>query len=219
MIVVIQCAGAKHSDAGFLRRGDGKRVKFVAHPEWAPTDPDCAYAHPDDIADTGRSWRDELRNYNDSPRGNPLGLLPAWRLYRNRTYELLAERLGSDRLFILSAGWGLIRADFLTPQYDITFSSSADRYKRRFKRDCYQDLRMLPEETEGPIVFFVGKAYQSLAMELTRGTEAEKWLFYNSKAAPEAPGCSVRRYLTKIRTNWQYCCARDFIDGRVGIDG
>ena len=53
-----------------------------------------------------------LCEYNSVPRDNPHGLLPAWRLYENPIYELLANHCGSEHFYILSAGWGLIRADF-----------------------------------------------------------------------------------------------------------
>jgi hypothetical protein len=61
-----------------------------------------------------------LQEYNALPGNNPLGLYPAWRLYENRSYEGLVDRFGVDNLYILSAGWGLISAAFLTPNYDIT---------------------------------------------------------------------------------------------------
>jgi hypothetical protein len=81
-----------------------------------------------------------LLRYNRKPAGNPLGLYSAWQLYENKAYARLVDQLGIDRVYILSAGWGLIRADFLTPCYDITFSQSADSYKRRRKADRYQDF-------------------------------------------------------------------------------
>jgi len=43
---------------------------------------------------------------NAQPNGNPLGLLPAWRLYRHAAYGKLVECYGTDNVFILSAGWG-----------------------------------------------------------------------------------------------------------------
>ena len=61
---------------------------------------------------------------------SPFGLLPAYQLYENSTYNRLVDRFGLSNVYILSAGWGLIPADFLTPHYDITFSASADAYKR-----------------------------------------------------------------------------------------
>ena len=88
---------------------------------------------------------------------NPLGLYPAYRLYRNPIYERLVDRLGLQNVYILSAGWGLIWADFLTPYYDITFSQSAEGFKRRWKTDRYMDFSMLPDRQGDEIVFFGGK--------------------------------------------------------------
>ncbi len=217
MIVVIQCAAKKKPDAGHLRRRDGQKMLFVADPDMAPASTAHAYARPDDISDAGISWRAALLEYNDNPRNNPLGLLPAWQLYQNPTYELLANHCGLKRLYILSAGWGLIAADFLTPPYDITFSPSADKYKRRRKKDCYDDLRMLPADTAEPVVFFGGKDYVGLFCTLTGCVKEPKHLFYNSANAPDAPGCTLRRFHTSTRTNWHYECAKAFIDGAISI--
>ena len=213
MIIVIQCAASKKPEAGHLQRCDGRQVLFVADPDNAPADKLYVYARPDDIADTGNSWREELIRYNDEPNNNPLGLLPAWQLYENRTYEMLAERFGAKCLYILSAGWGLIAADFLTPAYDITFSASANAYKRRRKKDRYDDLRMLPDETEDPVIFVGGKDYTGLFCELTRNARGPRHLFYNSATAPKAPGCVLERFNTTTRTNWHYECARALIQG------
>ena len=144
MIVVIQCAAQKRTEAGFLRTKDGKKVLFVANPAGAPYSSELIWARPDDLSDTGVSWREMLLRYNRSPGSNPLRLLPAGQLYANPTYKQLAKRFGSEKTYILSAGWGLLGASFLTPNYDITFSVSAEPYKRRRKGDLYRDLRMLP---------------------------------------------------------------------------
>ncbi|MDE0147755.1 MAG: hypothetical protein OXM58_05240 [Rhodospirillaceae bacterium] len=217
MIVVIQCAASKKPGAGHLRRRDGRRVLFVADPDGAPEVSGCFYARPDDMADTGHSWRHQLRRYNDTTGDNSLGLLPAWQLYRNPTYEVLAECYGLDRLYILSAGWGLLAAEFLTPNYDITFSAQADRYKRRRKGDRYDDISMLPEDTDEPVVLLVSKDYVRLACDLTERIRSQKYLFFNSATIPDAPGCNLKRYKTTTRTNWQYECAYALIEGRVGV--
>lgn len=78
---------------------------------------DVLYQHPDDMSDYGWTWREALLKYNQDRPTNPLGLLPAWQLYDNPAYGRLAERVGIEKMFILSAGWGLIRGDFLTPYY------------------------------------------------------------------------------------------------------
>lgn len=175
MIVVMQCAKTKRAEAGHMRLADGRPVVFVAQPELAPARTGFVYARPDDIADTGRTWREELVIYNqqrnpdvaDIPLGrhvsgglgadpidhssdsaaNPLSLLPAWQLYKNKTYRLLADTFGPKNLYIFSAGWGLVRSDFMIPNYDITLSPNAtgsDKYKRRRKDDPYDNFAMLP---------------------------------------------------------------------------
>ena len=217
MIVVIQCAARKNPEAGYLRTRDGRKVLFVADPDLAPNNPDCAYARPDDVSDAGKPWRTTLREYNAEPRGNPHGFLPAWRLYENPVYELLKDHCGPERLYILSAGWGLIRSDFLTPAYDITFSPGADAYKRRRKRDSYDDFNMLPEQTEEDIVFFGGKDYVGLFCGLTENVKGRRYIWFNSKSPPKAPGCVLRRFHTKTRINWHYQCAKAFIEGNIQV--
>ena len=78
-------------------------------------------------------------------------LLPAVD-HPNPTYAKLEQALGRDRLFILSAGWGLIPA-VLTPAYDITFSNAAEPFKKRRRGDLYLDLRMIADQADGPILF------------------------------------------------------------------
>jgi hypothetical protein len=157
MIVVIQCAATKRPDAGHLLTEGGKPVTFVANALSAPADTVYEYARPDDPSGAGMSWRQELLQYNREPNSNPLGLCPAWQLYENKAYGRLVERFGLLNVYILSAGWGLIRGDFLTPYYDITFSQQADRYKRRRKADRYQDFRMLPDDPGDEIVFLAAR--------------------------------------------------------------
>ncbi|HKJ76463.1 MAG TPA: hypothetical protein VKA64_04590, partial [Gammaproteobacteria bacterium] len=116
MKVIIQCAARKDSAAGYLKTRDGQRVLFVAHPEKAPRSGDVGYAKPDDRTEDGRTWRQVLVEYNQSADANPLGLVPAYRLYEDPRYAQLVTRFGVDNVMILSAGWGLLPADFLTPQ-------------------------------------------------------------------------------------------------------
>lgn len=217
MIVVIQCAAKKNPQAGYLRADDGRRILFVADPEAGPANEGIVFARPDDIADQGLSWRQKLVNYNETHGDNPLCLLPAWRLYANGTYEMLANTYGRDRLYILSAGWGLISADFLVPRYDITFSVGAERYKRRRRSDEYDDLNMLASTISEPVIFLGGKDYVSLFCELTQIIKGPRTVFYNSASAPIAPGCTLKRFVTRTRTNWHYECARAFCADEIRI--
>lgn len=219
MNVVIQCASKKDPAAGSLYAADGRPVMFVADPGRAPSDSAVCYARPDDASDDGRSWRRRLAEYNEAG-DNPFGLLPAYRLYEHCAYTALAERFGRRNLFILSAGWGLIQASFLTPHYDITFSASADDWKRRRKDDCYEDFCMLPDVGE-PVVFVGGKDYQPLFSKLTSHLRASKIVFFNSARIPVmSEGFEAVRYSTRTRTNWHYECAQDLAAGiRLVPDG
>jgi hypothetical protein len=55
-------------------------------------------------------------------------------------YDRLVEQSGAANVYILSAGWGFIGSTFPTPDYDITFSSSAHSYKHRRKSDPCRDF-------------------------------------------------------------------------------
>ena len=216
MKIVIQCAARKDPSAGSLRTADGREVLFVAQPDLAPPEAICHYARPDDISDDGRTWRERLVACN-ADADNPLNLLPAYRLYAHDAYRALADRFGLDRLFILSAGWGLIPANFLTPGYDITFTTSADDWKRRRKGDRYEDFCMLPDDDD-PIVFVGGKDYLPLFGKLTAPLRARKVVFFNSQTEPDLPqGFEAIRYPTTTRTNWHYECARDLAAGALHV--
>ena len=216
MNVVIQCAASKAADAGFLMDAKGRPVFFVANPDLAPPSDRHRYARPDDLAVPGKTWRDLLVEYNASGE-NPSDLLPAYRLYRHPVYQQLVERYDIGKVFILSAGWGLIRADFLTANYDITFSNSAEKYKKRSKRDQYNDLCQLPDGDDEALVFIGGKDYLALFCQLTQGYRGERFVFYNSASPPTASGCTFIRYPTTTRTNWHYGCARDLMSGKIGV--
>lgn len=214
MILVIQCAASKQPGAGYFQARGGKKVLFVADPTRAPASADLTYARPDDRADDGISWREHVARYNATPEVNPFGLSPAYELYENEAYRGLVRKFGLKNVMILSAGWGLIPAQFLTPRYDITFSASAEPYVRRRKNQTYDDFSMVPAGETGPIVFFGGRDYVPLFVKLTASVE-RRIVFYNSAVPPAAPGCSLQRFPTSTRTNWHYECAQAFIAGAI----
>ncbi len=161
------------------------------------------------------SWRVRLLDYNRRlSEENPLGLLPAYRLYEPPIYSSLANVFGTSHLYILSAGWGLIEAEFLTPMYDITFSAKADDYKRRRKHDRYADLCRLSMDSRDDLLFLGGRDYVGLFCALTDGYVGTRYIFTRSGAAVAAPGCQTVPYQTARRTNWHYECAQKLIDGR-----
>jgi hypothetical protein len=214
MIVVIQCAGTKWKHAGFMKTGDSQPVNFVAHPDLAPATGHSLYARPDDPCDQELSWREKLLVYNEEytkSGHNPFGLLPAFELYQNDIYRALTARFGTNRTYILSAGWGLIKSAFLTPYYDITFSAAASRYIRRRKSDLYNDFCMLPDDTEEPIMFFGSKEYVTLFARITYRARSQKTIFYNSTIPPNVSECLLIKFETKRKTNWQYECVSAFL--------
>jgi len=218
MIVVIQCAGTKRPDAGFLRTPDGRRVFLVAHPELAPPSLTHVYAHPDHNNESGITWRDLLSSYN-SVSTNPLGLSRAFELYTPPAapliYRQLVDRLGLERVFVLSAGWGLIRADYLTPCYDITFAREVlgkAPWKHRRADDAFRDYCHLPKVVHEEIVFIGSKSYVRLFCVLTKNVTGHKTVYYNSAHAPSAAGCDLEAFPSDNKRTWQYDCARSLLE-------
>lgn len=218
MKVIIQCAASKASNAGFLQMRTGRPVKFVARPDQAPRSEEWLYACPDDPSDVPeQSWRQQLVTYNMIGDNNPFGLLEAYRLYQNPVYEELATALGAANVFILSAGWGLIRASYLLPFYDITFTALAECYKRRRPHDKYDDFCHLHSGETGPIVFLGGRDYLPLFEKLTDPLPFDKIVFHTSAHPPQHPGWRTLRFETRKRTNWHYDCARALLERRISI--
>lgn len=216
MIVVIQCAGSKFSDAGSLSTPDGRIVRFVAHPELAPDDGEF-YARPDDPCDANTTWRDLLLDINRGSAASPPNLLTAGGLYRPSAYLDLLKHVGREKLFILSAGWGLIRSDFQLPDYDITFSGQAERYKRRRKTDRYEDFSMLPPNSNESILFLGSKDYLPLFRQLSSDYLGQRVVLFRSQNSPDCPECVKVRYETPRRTNWHYEAAESFIEGNLQL--
>ncbi|MCX6607419.1 MAG: hypothetical protein NTV52_28065 [Acidobacteria bacterium] len=192
---------------------------FVADPLSAPVNTSVEYARPDDWADGDRTWRELLTEYNRERAGNPLGLCAAYQLYRHRVYERLVAEMGVERVYILSAGWGLVRADFLMPHYDITFSGSAASYQRRRRNDAYFDYQMLPNMPGEDVAYLGGTDYLGLFLKTTSGLGARRTVFYQSSRVPVAGGCDLRRFETRARTNWHYLCAQAILDGTEQLPG
>lgn len=210
--IIIQCAKSKDKKTGTFVVNDRKRVKFVADPVLFGESQTEFPCRPDDlIPSESITWRDHLSEYNreyERKGENPYGLLQAGKLYSNPVYQLLFDHVGKENLYILSAGWGLIRSDFLIPDYDITFSKAKDTplWTRRTERDndFFRDFSQLtqadisPEET---VYFFGVPAYLPLYYRLTESLEGQKVIYFNSsKIPPEEQGYEYIRYNTNART-------------------
>jgi hypothetical protein len=234
MKVIIQCAASKCRTAGTLRTASGDRVVFVAEPSRCSTPrPSELYARPDESSGEGAStWRDVLVRYNQN-LDNPFGLLRAAELYAPNEYEFrslyteLAELFGWSNVFVLSAGWGLIRADYRTPDYNITFSSQAKSrhpWVWRNAKDrtaAWSDFNHMHDvliEDDEPIHFFGGKDYQPLFYSLMTTLPGKKIVHFKGHIDRRV-GFEYEEYTgpEKNRT-WHYRAVHDFISRRPHVD-
>ncbi|MFZ2956266.1 MAG: hypothetical protein WA705_05200 [Candidatus Ozemobacteraceae bacterium] len=223
MKIVIQCAGGKQPDAPSFVSTSGKPILFVSRPTSAPLSESHVYARPDDLSDDDKTtWRTRLWEYNKSEdESNPLGLFPAFQLYKNPIYKALVDRFSVKQIYILSAGWGLIPADFLTPNYNITFSNVKpdEPFKHRGKKDRFDDFCMLPDDDD--IRFLGGADYRPLFCKLTGNLKGVKTVYFRVDQATQEKcldlpaGFSTRKYPTTQLTNWHYSCAKDLISGKI----
>ncbi len=217
MKFVIPCSAKKRKRYWTF---EGRQVIFVAHPNLCSGSDSHVFFRPDDsVPYSAQTWRQKLLAYNQ--RGaNPDDLCRAADLYAREIYRELADRFGWANTFILSAGWGLIRADFLLPYYDITFSRQADICNRRGKNDKYNDFNhFLDWASVGrgeTIVFCGGNDYLPLYYELTQNIPARKVIYHKAKRPPRKPGYVYIEYDTTKRM-WYYCCAKDFVHGKLEL--
>lgn len=217
MKIVIQCAQTKLQDAGTFSHVSGQRIWFVANPKQcpAPTSQLISCRPDDEIGFMPGTWRDLLVRYNRD-NSNPNALFRAADLYRPKIYQSLVARYGWQNVFILSAGWGLVRADYLIPPYDITFSAQASPCNRRSQRDFFKDFQHFQKygvSSDETIYFFGGKDYLALFHSLTKDIAAAKIVHYAGRIPEKHEGYHYVRY--KSFTNWHYACVRDFMTGKV----
>ena len=164
------------------------------------------------------TWRDFVIA-NQYPKSIPV---MAYQLYKRDEYRQLFNRFG-NLFYILSAGWGLVRADYRLPKYDITFSNNADQINKRkynFPPE-YLDFNHLCDLNENEdIIYIGGKDYLPLFYELTQNFKSRKIIYYHSinQPKPHNGNYIYRRYYPNnpnIRTNWHYELARKISLGNI----
>ncbi len=208
MIVVIQSSPDRQPNAGQIKTNNGQPVLFVVDPTQAPDDAGVCHTRPDAPSNFYIPWRKLVASYNAHPRDNPLGLLPACKLYRDEIYTQLVLQLGAKQVFILSPGWGLIRSSFLTPDYDITFDAKAEPYRRRKPTDNFDDFCMLPKRSDEDLYFIGSGDYLSQFCKLTETYRGARIVFHPEASPPEAPGCELRPFDCDEQTGWHRACAK-----------
>ena len=214
MKIIISCCKRKNGNPFMY---NDKTINFVSHVN-AGLPNNALYFHPDNlIPNENITWRNLIAQLND--------ILPAYRLYRPNIYATLFERYGND-LFIFSAGWGIIRADFRLPKYDVTFSNNNNIpvYARRNNNDIFQDFNHLVgiEENES-IVLIAGSNYVIPFCKLTRDLPNKKIIIYknqnllNNNPYLNNNNFQFIHYQTDRRTNWHYEFAQRLIDNEIEI--
>jgi|Deesub1362A_J573_1020465.scaffolds.fasta_scaffold00073_3 hypothetical protein len=226
-IIVIQCAARKRGKP-FTHNGspDGTPISFVANPAHC-AEPGFPCVTPDDIIPaTNISWRQRLIDYNNAG-SNPLGLSEAVDLYDHPIYDELAQHFGRKNVYILSAGWGLVRGDYLLPDYNITFSSAQNvpKCSKRKRNQEFRDFNHLAHrhfKKNDSIYFFGGRDYLEMFYRCAENINPmRKVVYYISNRLDQEenrrPGYEYIRYPnpTNRRTNWHYSCAEDFLEGRI----
>ncbi len=232
MKVVIACAASKSPGgrpACKFRSRTKDEVLFVANRTLCQSLPKgVGYVEPDDrCGENHMTWREKLSLYNESGK-NPDGLSRAADLYTPKQepfrdlYRLLADGFGWDSVFILSAGWGLIRADFWTPDYNITFSPPAKKEKPWAWRDPkdrkWLDFNHLQNAgvAEGESIhFFGGNHYLDKFCIFVRAVPGRKVIHHKGELKGRStPGTDFEydRYKgPEGNRTWHYRAVKEFL--------
>lgn len=213
MKIIIQCAGTKSDCATKLKNTSGDEIIFVADPYKVKDKiQGISYQRPDDlIPSQNKTWREFLVEYNFK-NTNPLNLAQIADLYKPKIYGDLVNHFGCENVFILSAGWGLVRSDYLLTYYDITFSNLGKPGIKRIKSQIFYDFNHLPRNLDitETIHFFGGSSYLPLFYSLTTEINAKNIIHYAQEYIQKFSGFQYVKYKDCF-TNWQYKCAEDFI--------
>ncbi len=219
MVIVISCSSKKN---GNLFHYKNKTVKFISNVNKVPNDGN-AYVHPDDLIPNEKiTWRNLIERQSD---GN--NLVEAHNLYANDIYNGLNDKY-ADNLYIFSAGWGIVRARYKLPVYDITFSKgrNIENFTRRSNENTFKDFNHLRELGKNEdILLIAGKDYVLPFCSLTKELPNKKIIVYKSDAVLrnnpflKDPNFQVFHYQTNRRTTWYYEFARKLINEEINLKG
>lgn len=217
MKIIISCCDRKNGEPF---RHNGEEINFVSHVNEVLINNEF-YFHPDDLVPNENiTWREliaqqELNN----------NLTTAHELYSPPIYNSLFQNYGND-LYIFSAGWGIVRADFRLPKYNITFSNNNNIpiYARRNHNDIFNDFNQLQGINENErIIFIAGSDYVLPFCELSAPLPNEKIIIYksglvlNNNPYLNNNNFQFIHYQTTTRTNWHYEFARRLINNEFEI--
>ena len=219
-IIIMPCAGSK-KDVGHICF-HGKRVSFVANPGINSSD----QFRPDDLIPglaPRLTWREAITNYNTNnllPDGVTIedGELPmAYNLYANNAYHAVANAIGYENLYILSAGWGFVKSTYKIPFYDITFSPQTAPLNHRTPNQEWADYNQFPNTVKRDqcVHSMIGVSYFELFERLFPREVRLRFHHMAGHAPGNFPGRAwdFQLHPGKLRTNWYYQCARNVTAG------
>lgn len=199
---------------------NGNTINFVSKINKAEINHNI-YCHPDNIIPNENiTWRELIAGQDERE-----DLIACHILYSPNIYRLLYERYQND-LFIFSAGWGIVRAEYKLPKYNITFSNGSNipTYARRNNNDVFNDFNQLQGINEGElIVLLAGKDYVLPFCQLTKDIPNKKIIVHTSQSILDNNpylnnhNFSFLHYQTNTRTNWHYEFAKRLINNEIEI--
>ena len=233
--ILIQCAGKKNNTYTFDNY-QGKKVEFISDIESndLPNSNNSIYVNPNEAIseDSDKTWIDKLKEYNKN-KLNPNGFCQAWELYENPIYADIKKKVGKENMFIASAGWGIVKASYWLPNYDITFSRPPKGKKKNYiirssaqnEIAQWDDINAFHDSNIKiyDLHIFCGKKYLRLINKLItdRQIDPNMITLYIRNNEPNFNEWEIYCKLIKWthpdpkkdrNTNWHYDCAEDFIN-------
>jgi hypothetical protein len=169
---------------------------------------------------TTKTWRDLVKEQNHPD------LVPAYSLYHRDIYRDLHNEFGSH-FYILSAGWGIIKADFKIPVYNITYSRDPGfpEHAKRIDNYGWEDFNHLQDDVvkfdpDSEIILFAGSSYVPPFRDMTRSIVSflhrkriKITIKYKRQTVPQpGDGFKYDYYSTNLNRIWYYKAAEKFLD-------
>jgi hypothetical protein len=140
-------------------------------------------------------------------------------LYKDKRYNDLRKQFGYDKVFILSAGWGLVRGDTKIPFYNVTFSNQAEKECR---------ITPVTRAKHDSVIYDVGECdelhlfitpnylkYWNYAFSQNMSIAKKTMLHWR-----KGQGCPTGNYNVlyddcgEQRTNWHYTALSQFLESQ-----
>jgi len=209
--VVMMCSKSKQNNSELIYDNNKITFKAITHEVINQFKPD------DDIpGNNNYSWRNYVSN-NQNHINLPYR---AYELYTENVYQELFMTFG-NRLYIESAGWGIINAEFRLPNYDITFSNNINEETiRHYEAGNYDDYNQLIVSNDDDIVFIGTEKYLPLFFNLTNQLPNRKIIYWKKNNTPikyPIPNNSFiyRRYKSNSPRRWFYELASKIANGII----